>query len=421
MQIKLTKTPATGMRDILPREMEIRNRALSIIREAYAPYGFLPLETPCVEHLENLNCKAGGENEKLTFKILKRGEKLKIDQAQTEEDLSDLGLRYDLTVPLVRFYAAHNAELPTPFKALQYGNVFRADRPQKGRFRQFMQYDIDILGEESNLAEVELILATSNALGKLGFKGFEIRLNDRRILKAMADYAGFQEAEQDEVFILLDKMDKIGQEGVRTELLSHGYSAEQADRFLSIYHLAADSENPVKTVFDTLGGTLNSDIKGEFESLLEMVNAVKGDFFNLVFDPTLVRGMSYYTGTIFEVSMKEYGGSVGGGGRYDGLVERFTGQKVPACGFSLGFERLIMILMEREAEASSQERKTAILLEKGLAPALMLEAMQEAEKIRAGGGHVLVARMMKNKKRQKEQLADQGYGEIREVYNHPIQ
>ena len=206
----LIKKPVTGMKDILPAEMQLRDYCIGVIKKTYAEFGFTSIETPCVESLANLNSKQGGENEKLIFKVMKRGEKLNLAEAKEENDLTDSGLRYDLTVPLVRFYANHANELPAPFKALQMGNVWRADRPQKGRYRQFMQCDIDILGEASNLAEIELILATTTTLGRLGFKDFKIRINERRILKAMAAYSGFPEEEYDNVFITLDKMDKIG-------------------------------------------------------------------------------------------------------------------------------------------------------------------------------------------------------------------
>ena len=210
----LKKRPVNGMKDIMPDEMQIRDYVQSVIKETYRAFGFTPIETPCMEDIANLSNKQGGENEKLIFKVLKRGEKLKLETAQSEADLVDFGMRYDLTVPLCRYYANHANDLPSPFKALQMGNVWRADRPQRGRYRQFMQCDIDILGEPSNLAEIELILATTTTLGKLGFKNFEIRINERRILKAMAAYSGFAEEEFDTVFIILDKMDKIGLEGV---------------------------------------------------------------------------------------------------------------------------------------------------------------------------------------------------------------
>ena len=228
----LKKKPVNGMKDIMPDEMQIRDYVQSVIKETYRAFGFTPIETPCMEDIANLSNKQGGENEKLIFKVLKRGEKLKLETAQSEADLVDFGMRYDLTVPLCRYYANHANDLPSPFKALQMGNVWRADRPQRGRYRQFMQCDIDILGEPSNLAEIELILATTTTLGKLGFKNFEIRINERRILKAMAAYSGFAEPEFDTVFIILDKMDKIGLEGVAAELAKEGYAQEAIDKYL---------------------------------------------------------------------------------------------------------------------------------------------------------------------------------------------
>ena len=231
----LSKKPVTGMKDILPAEMQLRDYVIGVIKDTYGKFGFTPIETPCVENIANLSSKQGGENEKLIFKILKRGEKLNLETAQGENDLVDGGLRYDLTVPLVRYYSNHANELPSPFKALQIGNVWRADRPQKGRYRQFMQCDIDILGEPSNLAEIELILATTTTLGKLGFRNFQIRINDRKILKAMAAYSGFPEESYDQVFITLDKMDKIGLDGVASELAEGGFAAENTEKYLELF------------------------------------------------------------------------------------------------------------------------------------------------------------------------------------------
>ena len=224
----LKKKPVTGMKDILPQEMQIRSYVMSQIQETYRAFGFSQIETPCVEHIENLTSKQGGENEKLIFKILKRGEKLNLETAQSETDLVDGGLRYDLTLPLARYYANNAAQLPAPFKALQMGSVWRADRPQKGRFRQFVQCDIDILGDATSLAEIELILATTTALGKIcPNNSFTVRVNDRGILRGMAAYCGFPEESYDQVFIILDKMDKIGLEGVKAELLEAGYGEDQ--------------------------------------------------------------------------------------------------------------------------------------------------------------------------------------------------
>lgn len=283
----LSKKPITGMKDILPEEMEIRDYVIGVIKETYRNFGFTSIETPCVENLANLNCKAGGENEKLIFKILKRGEKLRIDEAKSEEDLTDGGLRYDLTVPLVRYYAGHANELPAPFKALQMGNVWRADRPQRGRYRQFMQCDIDILGEATNLAEIELILATTTTLGRIGFKDFNIRINDRQILKAMAAYSGFAEETYDQVFIILDKMDKIGREGVSGELLEAGFPKESVDRYLALFEGMEQADDAIAYITEKLEGVLPAGVKESFQEIIDSVEATKGDFFKLVFDPTL--------------------------------------------------------------------------------------------------------------------------------------
>ncbi len=416
----LSKKPVTGMKDILPEEMEIRDYVMGIIRETYGNFGFTSIETPCVENLANLNCKAGGENEKLIFKILKRGEKLRLDEAKSEEDLVDGGLRYDLTVPLVRYYSNHANELPTPFKALQMGNVWRADRPQRGRYRQFMQCDIDILGEASNLAEIELILATTTTLGRLGFRNFNIRINDRRILKAMAAYSGFSEDDYDQVFIILDKMDKIGREGVLAELLEAGFAKEKAEKYLALFQGMETAEDAVAYMKETLSEVLPEEVTKGFQEILDSVEATKGDFFKLVFDPTLVRGMSYYTGTIFEIDMPEFGASCGGGGRYDGMVGKFTGNDVPACGFSIGFERIILLLMESGFRVPKAGRKIAYLMEKGLPSDRLCAVMAQAQAEREKGNRILVARMNKNKKFQKEQLALQGYEEFQEFYREEL-
>ena len=417
----LSKKPVTGMKDILPEEMKIRDYVISVIKETYASFGFTSIETPCVENIANLNCKAGGENEKLIFKILKRGEKLKLEQASSEEDLVDGGLRYDLTVPLVRYYSNHANELPAPFKALQMGNVWRADRPQRGRYRQFLQCDIDILGEASNLAEIELILATTTTLGKLNFKNFQIRINDRRILKAMAAYSGFSEEDYDTVFIILDKMDKIGLDGVKAELVEAGFDEAIVQKYTELFAKMEQAEDSIAWITETVGDFLEEGVKDSFREIIDSVQATKGDFFELVFDPTLVRGMSYYTGTIFEIAMPEFGGSCGGGGRYDKMVEKFTGNSVPACGFSIGFERIILLLMESSFQIPDEKQKVAYLLEKGLPHDVLCDVIAKAQEERKAGKQILVARMNKNKKFQKDQLIAQGYEDFKEFYKNPIQ
>lgn len=412
----LKKKPVTGMKDMLPREMQIRDYVIRLIKETYGTFGFSSIETPCVEHIENLSSKQGGENEKLIFKILKRGEKLKLDTAECEADLVDGGLRYDLTVPLSRYYSNNVSELPSPFKALQMGNVWRADRPQRGRFRQFMQCDIDILGEPNNLAEIELILATTTLLGKLDFKNFTVRINERKILKAMAAYSGFEEKDYDDVFIILDKMDKIGLDGVEKELQEHGYPKEAVEKYLQLFKEITNDIEGVRYCKEKLEGYLEEATADGLEMIIASVDSVKEADFKLSFDPTLVRGMSYYTGTIFEIAMDEFGGSVGGGGRYDEMIGKFTGQPTPACGFSIGFERIVMLLLERGYEIPDNKEKLALLIEKGMPQEKMLEVLAFAKEQRATGKQVMLSIMKKNKKFQKEQLSQEGYTEIKEFF-----
>lgn len=413
----LKKKPTTGMKDILPREMEIRDYVIGQIKETYRTFGFQSIETPCVEHIENLNNKQGGENEKLIFKILKRGQKLNLETAETESDLVDGGLRYDLTVPLSRYYANNANELPVPFKALQMGNVWRADRPQRGRFRQFMQCDIDILGEPTYLAEIELVLATTTLLGKLDFQNFTIRINDRRILKAMAQYSGFPAESFDTVFIILDKMDKIGIEGVAEELEKEGFAKESIDTYLGLFREITNDVEGVRYIKEKLSDVLEAGIAEDLETIINTVESVKTADFKMSFDPTLVRGMSYYTGPIFEISMDEFGGSVGGGGRYDEMIGKFTGNNTCACGFSIGFERIVMLLLERGYEIPTKNGKKAYLIEKNMPADKLLNILKQATEERSAGTQINISIMKKNKKFQKDQLAADGYTEYVEFFN----
>lgn len=416
----LSKKPVNGMKDILPAEMEIRDYVTSVIKDTYRSFGFTPIETPCMENIANLSNKQGGENEKLIFKVLKRGEKLNLETAKEEADVVDFGMRYDLTVPLSRFYANHANDLPTPFKALQIGSVWRADRPQRGRYRQFTQCDIDILGELSNLAEIELITATTTTIGRLGFKNFEIRINERRILKAMAAYSGFEEKDYDSIFITLDKMDKIGLEGVAAELGEEGYAKESIDKYLELFELLKDRKDVAEGVAflkDKLGDFMDQEVADSLTEIATAVNATKNAEFTLVFDPTLVRGMSYYTGTIFEIAMPELGAACGGGGRYDKMIGKFTGNDVPACGFSIGFERIILLLMESGFKIPERPKRVAYLVEKKYPAEKLVDVMKQAKEARENGQQVLVVRMNKNKKFQKEQLSKEGYEEFEEFFN----
>lgn len=416
----LSKKPVTGMKDILPEEMKIRNYVQNVIKDTYKAFGFTQIETPCVENISNLTSKQGGENEKLIFKILKRGEKFNLETAENEMDVVDNGLRYDLTVPLVRYYSKNANDLPSPFKALQMGNVWRADRPQRGRYRQFMQCDIDILGDPSNLAEIELILATTTTLGKLGFKNFQIRINERRILKAMAAYSGFPEESYDSVFIILDKMDKIGLDGVKEELIKYDFAPEAVEKYTELFAGIEKRDNPITYLAEKLGNFMGDDVKQWMDEIIDSVKATKSSDFEIVFDPTLVRGMSYYTGTIFEIAIPEFGGSCGGGGRYDKMVGKFTGHDVPACGFSIGFERIVLLLMEQGFKIPEDYDKVVYLIEKGVEGEKLCEVIAKAQEERKSGTQVLVTRMNKNKKFQKEQLMAQGYENFKEFYKNPL-
>ena len=445
----MKKKPVTGMKDILPREMEIRDYAIGLIKETYKTFGFTSVETPAVEHIENLSSNQGGENEKLIFKVLKRGDKLTSSVRKMIADsddpefenilmpdtsgLTDCGLRYDLTLPLSRYYSNNANDLPSPFKALQMGNVWRADRPQRGRYRQFMQCDIDILGESAITAEIELILATTTLLGKLDFKNFTIRINDRRILKAMANYSGFAERDYDTVFIILDKMDKIGLEGVKEELLKEGYASEKVEKYLGLYEKLSgndtnDSSVPadqkaklsienIKAIKEELGDYLDDEVSDNLATIISSVEGAKAAEFGVSFDPTLVRGMSYYTGPIFEIAMDEYGGSVGGGGRYDEMIGKFTGQATPAVGFSIGFERIVMLLLENNFQVPGTGSKKAYLIEKNMPAEKMQKIMALAKEERDKGTIVNVSIMKKNKKFQKEKMQEEGYTEFVEFFS----
>ena len=421
----LKKKPVTGMKDILPREMELRQYVLQEIRRTYREFGFTEIETPAVEHIENLLSKQGGDNEKLIFKVMKRGDKLESAyQSGNIEDLSDAGLRYDLTLPLSRFYSQNQAQLPSPFKALQIGPVFRADRPQKGRFREFVQCDIDIFGDGTNVAEIELILAISTLLNRIGFGekyNFSIVINDREILRGMQAYAGFPAEDFEKVCVSLDKADKIGYEGVKAELLSLGYEEAVIDRYQTLLSTIGTDAQDIRTLGEKLQEVLPEHVTDNLASIVETVSAVESVKVKVLFDPTLVRGMGYYTGPIFEIRAEGFSGSVGGGGRYDRMVGKFTGQDTPAVGFSIGFERIITIMLDADEKVPGEALKAAFLLDKNLDREKTAEAINEAMERRRKGEIVLVSRMNKNKKFQKEQLASEGYTEFKEFYQDALQ
>ena len=419
--MKFIKTPVKGMCDMLPADMRLREEILGMIKETYARYGFMQIETPAMEHIENLTSRQGGDNEKLIFQVMKRGAELRRALDAGKGELADSGLRYDLTVPLARYYANNKEKLPSPFKAFQTGNVWRADNPQKGRFRQFTQCDIDILGDETNLAEIELVSATADMLQKIfarvGIKDFTIHINDRRILRGAAREAGFSEEEIPSVLISLDKFDKIGLEGIRTELLENGYPKEQVDRYLAIYGQRTEGLSLREFCKDVDEAYLESGVVDGLEEIISCVTPMLGEGVKISFDPALVRGMGYYTGPIFEVSMDGYGFSIAGGGRYDQMIGKFCGQEVCASGFSIGFERIITILKDHQQESGRvQESHIAYLLDKRVPLEKKLEVFREASRLREAGGVVTIQPMRKNVKRQVELLEAEGYGEFRKIY-----
>lgn len=386
------------MRDFLPKEMAMREYVLSVMKDTYENFGFQLIGTPTVEHIENLTSKQGGENEKLIFKILKRGEKLDLENIQNENDLVDAGLRYDLTVPLARLYAGNMNNLPMPFRALQIGYSYRAERPQRGRYRELMQCDLDILGEKSNLAEIELISAVVTFLKRLDFKSFTVRINDRRILTRMIEVVGLPEEKQEDIFIALDKMDKIGIEGVREELLKLELDSTKVDAYLAFFANTTDFATFCEQIH------LDNDVRIFMEQILDNVKKVQD--VTLVFDPTLVRGMGYYTGPIFEIAADGLASSIGGGGRYDTMIEKFANISVSAVGFSIGFERLLLLLQERDFRVPVVKEKKAFVFQND---EKLSELLCMVKDLREKGQIVKVVRKSKNFKFQRESLINEGY------------
>ncbi|QWL30670.1 histidine--tRNA ligase [Rathayibacter toxicus] len=390
-------TPPRGMRDFLPAEKARRERALGVIRRVYAAHGFDEIETPVVEDFDRLHSGLGGDNEKLAFSVLRRGlthdDLARAAAADDASSLADLGLRFDLTVPLARFYASHRAELPSVFRSLHIAPVWRAERPQKGRFRQFIQCDIDVIGEPSQLAEVELIHATAAALDTLGLKECVIRINDRRILTGILDYCGFASERASSALISIDKIDKIGASGVVAELEVDGADAAAVlgGYLARIEEVVAAGGVPLdeSAILAVLPEGIDQEAVLALATLARSLRVLPAGV-RLRFDPTLVRGMGYYTGTIFEIAHPSSGSSIGGGGRYDGMIGRFLGQDVPACGFSIGFERIADLI-----EAAPAERPDAVVLvhERDVAPEALLSLKQE---LIAQGARVRLERRSKN-------------------------
>jgi histidyl-tRNA synthetase len=398
-----------GMRDFLPADKARRERVLSVIRDRYRAHGFDEIETPVVEEYDRLHAGIGGDNEKLSFNILRRGLDAEAVRAAADDpaELSDLGLRYDLTVPLARFYASNRGQLPGVFRSIQIGPVWRAERPQKGRYRQFVQCDIDIIGDASARAEAELLAASLDAVDALGLEGASVRINDRRVLEWMLEHFGFTEDERPQVLITIDKLDKIGPEGVAAELRERGATTTAVDAFQAFlgrpqtleYHPFGDRQ-----IRKALPDGAPDELVAHLVGIGEAVAAGRGqDDIPLVFDPFLVRGMGYYTGTIFELAHPSVTYSLGGGGRYDGMIGRFLQQDVPAVGFSLGFERLVDLVSTDPATAA----QAIVLVHDAAVPVAELVAHKTA--LVAKGARVRLEQRTKNLKALLERSAADGY------------
>lgn len=346
--------PPKGMRDFTPEEKKLRQDMVNIIRKEYRKNGFSEIETSFIESIERLENSDGGENTELLFKLLRNTDNLDLDSAELS-DLSNLGLRFDLTLPLCRFYSRYKTVLPKTFKSIQIGNVFRAEKPRPGRYNSFVQCDIDIIGDPTNTAEIELINTVSRVFLKLDIKGFTIKINDRRIIHGLAEYSGFSKDSVMDVILTLDKLDKIDTIGVINELLEKGYEKKHVETFIETLEIL--EKDGLKKVQEL---DLSPDGYKNIEEILSILGNLSDDF-EIVYDPTVARGMGYYTSTVFEITYKGVGNSLAGGGRYDTLIEKVSDIDVPACGFSIGFERVADLLKSQE-RSLTKERKLAVLI-----------------------------------------------------------
>ena len=406
--MSINTNPAEGMRDLLPQDVELRAYVTQTILDVYRKFGFTQLETPAVERINFLSSGEGGENEKMLFKILKRGSKLNFTELMEESQLVDLGLRYDLTVPLSRFYANNRGRLPSIFKSIQIGSVWRAERPQKGRFKQFTQCDIDIIGSPSPLCEMELILATAQALQALGFKNFTVRINDRRVLEALMNYCGFEDSQWGKVLIIFDKLDKIDASGVQEELEQAGFESAAIEKFMQVLTAVSGRQLATGELPALLPGVA-TEVVERLSTVIDTVRSLSQGNFAIHLDISLVRGMGYYTGQIFEIGVEGYQSSIAGGGRYDKMIGKILQGKVevPACGFSIGFERVVSILEEQQFEKPGTVKKIAMLYDDEISSFEAL--LGEAHTLRAGGNVVSIEVQKKNTKKQLDDLAQLGF------------
>jgi len=393
----ISSNPVRGARDITPEEMQLRDRVENSILEIYKQHGFYHIETPAIENLDLLLASQGGDNVKMLFTILKRGEKLKPTETSQVEDLCDMGLRFDLTLPLSRFYSNHAHQLESPFKAIQIGNVFRAERPQKGRFRSFKQMDIDIIGDGTHQAEIELIDTTAKALESVGFKDFTVKINDRKLLSAFIVSKGFKEEDIESICISLDKLDKIGPDAVAAELTDKGYATDVSEKFV---------EEVASVTLESLAD-LNADAVAELKEILEVITDLAKGVYQITFDFTLIRGMGYYTGPIFEVAYGPYGYSIAGGGRYDNMIGKYAKNSEPAVGFSIGFERIIQILMEEQGKGFDEQQRLVVFYTPGQHP--LNQVIPFADTLREKGFIVNIVAQKKKFGKQIQYYQDKHY------------
>lgn len=406
--MKASSAPMSGMRDLLPNEVSLRQTIIEKIIKVYKSYGFSEIETPVIERRELLTAGEGGDNEKLIYEILKRGLKTEdLKGADSKQKLTDSGLRYDLTVPLARYYANNHAKLPFPFKSLQIGNVFRAERPQKGRFRQFTQCDIDIIGDESILAEQELLLATTEALSEIGFKDFTVSINDRRILKGILEFCGYKENEFDTVLITVDKLDKISIEEIEEELTSKIKNTDATSKLIDFLYIVKNSNENNVDLFNNLPDNVDVFAIDELKQIISVIETQSNVGCAIVFDPTLVRGMDYYTGPIFEIKDEKFPASIAGGGRYDKMIGKYSNNEVPACGFSIGFERVMSMLEELDLDSTEQKQKAAVIYDPDKVSNSF--ALYIANNARAVNDVVSTQKRRKNMTQQLTNLAENGY------------
>lgn len=391
----MNTNPVRGTRDFLPEEMRIRDAMQAIILKSYSNNGFSKIETPILEDIERLDKSEGGENLNMIFRILKRGQKLDLSKEKmTEKDLADMGLRFDLTLPLCRYFANNRAHLRMPFKVIQIGKVYRAERPQKGRFREFYQCDIDIIGDDSNRAEIELIHTTAKTLMDLGFDDFTVRVNDRRILFDLIESAGFPREEVLSVCISFDKLDKIGEDGVATELKEKGFPEGAIRRFMESISVSVDQGVKSMEPYCT-----DKDAIRWLSQIIDSIEVLAEERYQIAFDRSLVRGMGYYTGTIFEIVSPKFKGSIAGGGRYDKLIGNMLGENIPAVGFSIGFERIAEILLGGDSVGfDTGSRKLALLYD---IETPFVEVIKKADEIRSTQGYD-VSTIVKAKKLGKQ-------------------